>query len=213
MKILALGAHIDDIELACGGTLSLAIERGNDVSMVVLSQSAYTSYDGRVIRTNDVAIEEGKNAAAILGITNLEIWDFPTKDIPYHSEVVERINQKVNDFKPDIIFTHWPFDTHKSHQNTALSSIAAARYYNTILMYDPIAPAGRSYVGFRPQVYVDISSHIDKKLNALKAHKSEYGKYGEKWIEGIKARAHYRGYEIGTTYAEAFEVLRFELKF
>lgn len=213
MKILAIGAHLDDIELACGGTIARAIANGHNVSMVVLSNSAYTMYDGRVMRSKKNAVSEGKRAAEILGVKNMEIWDFPAKDIPYESAVVEKLDKKINDFKPDIIFTHWPFDTHKSHQNAALSSISAARYQNSILMYEPITPAGRSYVGFRPQVYIDITGYIDQKLNALKAHKTEYKKYGKGWLEGVKARAVYRGFEIGTKYAEAFEVMRYELSF
>lgn len=211
MKLLAIGAHLDDIELACGGTLARAIQNGHEVSMVVLSDSSYTLYNGKVMRTKSNAIREGKEAAKILGVKNFEIWNFPTKDIPYDSKVVEKLDKKINVFKPDIIFTHWPFDTHKSHQNTALSSISAARYQNSILMYEPITPAGRSYVGFRPQVYVDISDFIDQKLEALKAHKTEYKKYGEEWLEGVKARATYRGFEIGKKYAESFEVMRYEL--
>lgn len=213
MKILAIGAHLDDIELACGGTIARAIASGHNVSMVVLSNSSYTFYNGKVMRTKKNAKSEGKKAAQMLGVTDFEVWNFPTKDIPYDSRVVEKLDKKINTLKPDIIFTHWPFDTHKSHQNTGLSSIAAARYHNSILMYEPITPAGRSYVGFRPQVYIDISDYIDQKIDALRAHKTEYKKYGDRWLEGVTARAKYRGFEIGRSYAEAFEVMRYELNF
>lgn len=212
MRILAVGAHLDDIELARGGTIAKAVKAGHQVKMVVLSDSSYTNHAGNFVRTKESAFQEGAEAARILGVADLKVLDFPTKDIPYDSAVVESLNVLVDECKPDIIFTHWPFDTHKSHQNSALSTIAAGRYYNSIIMYEPITPAGRSYVGFRPQFYVDISDFIDQKIGALKAHQTEYEKYGEEWLEGVKARAQYRGFEIGVKFAEAFEVMRYELR-
>ena len=117
---------------------------------------------------------------------------------------------RINEFKPDIIFTHWPFDTHQSHVGTAQSTISAARRYNTIYFYEPISPSGRSYVGFRPQLYVDISDVIEQKIAALEEHVTERTKYGDYWTRGIEARAAFRGYEMGRMYGEAFEVLREE---
>ena len=65
--IVAIGAHLDDIELAAGGTLAKAVRDGHDVHMIVMSQSGYTDYDGNVKRTNEIAMQEGKNAAKVLG--------------------------------------------------------------------------------------------------------------------------------------------------
>ncbi len=211
MRIIAIGAHLDDIELACGGTLAKAVKNGHDVRMLVLSESDYTNFKGDVLRTKGQALDEGKRAAQVLGVDDLVILDNPTKDIPYHSTVVEQIEAEITDFKPDLIFTHWAFDTHQAHQGTALSTISAARRHSSILMYEPISPSGRSYVGYRPQLYIDISCSIDKKLNSLKAHQSQYEKYGDCWIEAIEARARHRGFEGGYRYAESFEILRMGL--
>ncbi len=117
-------------------------------------------------------------------------------------------------FDPDIIFTHHPFDTHQAHEGVARASIAAARRKNTVFFYEPITPSGRSYVPFKPSLYVDIEATLDLKISSLKCHKSEYNKFGaEDWIEGVRARCGYRGYEIGKKFAEAFEILRLELSF
>lgn len=211
MKIIAIGAHLDDIELACGGTLAKAINNGHDVRMLVLSESDYTNFKGEVLRTKDQALTEGKKAAKVLGVDDLIILDNSTKDIPYHSRIVEQIEAEITDFQPDLIFTHWAFDTHQAHQGTALSTISAARRHSSILMYEPISPSGRSYVGYRPQLYIDISCSINQKLDSLKAHESQYEKYGENWIEAIEARARHRGFEGGYRYAESFEILRMGL--
>lgn len=212
MKILAVGAHLDDIELACGGTLAKALRKGHQVKMIVMSKSGYKNYDGAVIRTDEVAVQEGRKAANALGVIDFEILDFDNKDIAYDSKAVEELEKRINGFKPDIIFTHWPFDTHQAHVGTGKSTITAARRYSTIYLYEPIAPSGRSYVAFRPQMYVDITETIDEKIEALKCHETEYHKFGDSWIDGVRARARFRGYEMGeSVFAEAFEILRSEL--
>lgn len=114
MKVLAVGAHLDDIELACGGTLAKAIDKGHQVKMIVMSESGYTNYDGRIMRTAHDAICEGRNAAHVLGVGDIEILKFDSKDIPYHYDVIEILDEKIQNYSPDIIFTHWIL-THTSH--------------------------------------------------------------------------------------------------
>ena len=79
--IVAIGAHLDDIELAAGGTLAKAVRDGHDVHMIVMSQSGYTDYNGKLMRTDENATREGQNAARVLGVKDLEILDFCNKDI------------------------------------------------------------------------------------------------------------------------------------
>lgn len=214
MRIIAIGAHLDDIELACGGTLAKAIENGHTVKTLIMSKSGYTNNNGETQRTNEVAIKEGIEALNYLGINDIQILDFPTKDIPFQSNVINEIDKVINEFKPDIIFTHHPFDTHQAHEGVSKATIAASRRKNTVFFFEPISPSGRSYVAFKPDLYVGIDETIDKKIKALKKHKSEYNKFGgENWTEGVKSRCGFRGYEIGKKYAEAFEILRLEMNF
>ena len=214
MKILAVGAHLDDIEIACGGTLAKAIKNGHHVKTLIMSKSGYTNKDGEIQRTDESAVREGTEALNILGVKDIEILDFETKDIPFRSDVVNAIDVCISEYNPDIIFTHHPFDTHQAHVGVSNATIAAARRKNTVFFYEPISPSGRSYVAFRPQLYIPIDDTIDLKLDSLRAHKTEYHKFGkEDWIEGVNARCGFRGYEIGKKFAEAFEVLRFEMSF
>jgi LmbE family N-acetylglucosaminyl deacetylase len=80
-------------------------------------------------------------------------------------------------------------------------------------LYEPINPSGQGYIPFRPQVYVDISNFMSIKTKALKSHASQYERYSEKWINGVKSRAQFRGFEMGVEYAECFEVVRIEMNF
>jgi LmbE family N-acetylglucosaminyl deacetylase len=209
--LTAIGAHLDDIELGCGGTLARAVSEGAEVQMIVMSRSAYTNYDGEVRRTEAEAAEEGTAAARELGVESVEMLDFPTKDIPYDSTSVEALNRLLDDRQPELVITHWPHDTHQAHRNVALTTLSAARHLRSIVMYEPIFPSGRSYVAFRPQVYVDITDYLDQKERSLRAHASQWRRFGDAWIDAVRARSHMRGYEIGVPHAEAFEVVRYEL--
>lgn len=211
---MVVGAHLDDIELACGGTLAKACANGHNVKVLIMSKSGYTNKEGQMQRSDEVAVKEGIKALQTLGIQDIEILDFETKDIPFRSDVVNAIDVVMSGFDPDVIFTHHPFDTHQAHEGVSKATIAAARRKNTVLFFEPIAPSGRSYVAFKPQLYVDIDEFVETKIKSLKCHESEYNKFGgEDWIKGVESRCGFRGYEIGKKYAEAFEVLRMEMSF
>jgi len=212
LTILAIGAHGDDIELACGGTLAKAIKNGHEVTMVLVSGHGSNDHNNMKIRAQGVAQQEAKAAAKILGVSKLHILGYQDTFIPYSAELISKLEDIMTECKPDIIFTHFVFDTHQDHIRTAHSTISAARRQNTILLYEPINPSGQGYVAFRPQAYMDISQTIDTKINSLKAHKSQYEKYTDKWIEAVVARAKFRGFEMGVDYAECFEVVRAEIK-
>jgi len=211
LTIIAIGAHGDDIELACGGSLSKAVNNGHNVIMVIVTGVDSIDHKAQSIRSNGNAEKEAKSAAQILGVTKLIILGYQDTLVPYSADLIAKLDDIMNEHDPDIIFTHFVFDTHQDHIRTAHSTISAARRQNTILLYEPINPSGQGYIAFRPQVYVDISKTIDQKINSLKAHKSQYKKYTDKWIEGVTARAKFRGFEMGTDYAECFEVVRAEL--
>ena len=166
MKILVVGAHLDDIELACGGTIAKAIRNGHEVKTLIMSRSGYTDKNGNVQRSDDIAVKEGIEALKTLGVEDIEILDFPTKDIPFRSDVVTSIDVVMSAYDPDVIFTHHPFDTHQAHEGVAKATIAAARRKNTVFFFEPIQPSGRSYVAFKPDMYVGIDETVDVKIAA-----------------------------------------------
>ena len=206
-NILAVGAHADDVEIGCGGTVAQHVERGDNVIILVMTESSYTYYDGTVLRTVDESEEEAKSAAKVLG-GELITLGFENKNLPYYGKSVEAINKVIDEYSIDMIYTHWYHDTHQDHRRTTQSVFSAGRYVPNILMYEPEYPAGRSYLGFRNQYYVDITSTLEIKMNALKCHESQVKKYGDDFLEAVKARARHRGYEVGSKYAECFEVVR-----
>jgi LmbE family N-acetylglucosaminyl deacetylase len=206
-NVLAVGAHADDVEIGCGGTVALHVKNGDKVIIVLMAESSYTYYDGKVLRTKEEGVREEESAAKILGAKLINLG-FKTKEVPYSAESVEAINEIIDKYEVDIIYTHWYHDTHQDHRRTTQAVLSAGRYVKDILMYEPEYPAGRSYSGFHNQYYVDITSTFELKMEALKRHESQIKKYGDKFLEAVEARARHRGYEIGDKYAECFEVLR-----
>ena len=206
-NILAVGAHADDVEIGCGGTVARHVEKGDNVIILVMAESSYTYYDGTVMRTLEEVEVEERSATKVLGAKLINLG-FETKNVPYSSESIEAINKVIDDYDIDTIYTHWYHDTHQDHSRTTQSVISAGRYVRNILVYEPEYPAGRSYLGFWNQYYVDITSTFDIKMEALRCHESQMKKYGDSFPEAVEARARHRGYEIGTRYAECFEVLR-----
>ena len=207
-NVLAVGAHADDVEIGCGGTVALHARNGDNVIILIMAESSYTHYDGTVLRSKEEGEIEEREAARILGAKELINLGFKTKEVPYSVEAIEAINKIIDKYNIDIIYTHWYHDTHQDHKRTTQSVLAAGRYVKNILMYEPEYPAGRSYLGFRNQYYVDITQTFHIKMEALKQHKSQVKKYGKDFLEAVEARARHRGYEIGSKYAECFEVVR-----
>lgn len=200
-RALFIGAHFDDIELGCGGLICELIKKNYNIEMLVMTNS-----------NNSLRCKEALTSQEYLQVQNLKVLDFKDMYVPYNGDSVNEIDKVVSSFNPDLIFTHWVFDTHQDHRNTALATISACRYKNNILMYEPIHPAGKSYCSFKSQIYIDISDTITDKIKSLKLHKSQYKKYGKDWIDAIKGRAKLRGFESNHKYSEAFELVRMELK-
>lgn len=202
-----MGAHADDVEIGCGGTVARHAKNGDNVIILIMTKSAYSYYDGRVLRTLEEGAWEEEHAAKVLAAKSINLG-FETKEVPYSKESVEAINKVIDEYAIDIIYTHWYHDTHQDHMRTTQSTISAGRFVNNILMYEPNYPAGRSYFGFRNQYYVDITPSFEIKMEALKQHKSQMKKYGDEYLEAIEARARHRGCEVACRYAECYEVLR-----
>ena len=198
-NILAIGAHADDVEIGCGGTVALHVKQGDNVTLLIMAEPFFTNYDGNVLRSLKEGEREMEDAADVLGVKLINLG-FEDKSVMYSVETVEAINKVIDDSNQD-------------HSKTTHAVISAARYVPNILMYEPMHPNGKTYTTFRSQVYVDITPTLDTKMDSLKCHRSQVEKFGGGFLDAIEARARYRGYEMGSKYAESFEVIRAVVKF
>ena len=198
MNILAFGAHPDDIEIGAGGTLSKYSEEGHNIAGIVAT----------LPQDKEVRKKESEIAADILGV---DIWllDISFDDLFFSRELARRIDVVLEKYNPDIIFTHWDGDSHQDHNALTGGVIAATRANKcSVYMYEQTLPGGIVPSSFNAQMYVDISHTMDKKIKSILAHKSQHEKNGDWWLHGIRGRAMFRGCQINTSYAEAFQVVK-----
>jgi len=197
LNVLAIGAHPDDIELGCGGTLLAHAARGDDVAMLVMSAGELGPQD------ENSRADEQRAASRVLG-ADLFWGRFEDTRVPNSSETVAVIQEVMDRVRQDVVYTHSPHDSHQDHRATALATFGAARRSCRVLCYE--AP---SSLTFTPLVYIDIADHLEGKLDALRAHMSQVLRNGLVDLEAIEAQARYRGFQGRIRLAEAFEVERF----
>ena len=210
---MAFGAHHDDIELGAGGTLAkLAKNKHNHVFGIILTTSE-THYEAKNIhRSAKTAIQEGSNAAKIIGYTLLPV---PKKlaalngELTYTAQRMRFIETMLDKYKVEMIFTHWQYDMNTDHVAAAKLSIVAARHLNTILMYR--SNWYQPDKGFNGIAYSDISSTIKQKKRALEAYEGEIKNRSQEWINSFIDSNRSFGFSIGASYAEVFEPVRIVL--
>lgn len=202
MNIIVFSPHPDDAEVLMGGTIKKYTQKGHDVLIVVVT----------VPNEKDKRIEESKKSAEILG-ARLSILDLDIYELAFNRKTVEIFDGIFRDFPPDIVYTNWIHDSHQDHVAIAQTTIAAARKNEcSLYMYEQALPSGLTPYMFRPQVFVDISDTIETKIKSVLAHDSQVKSFSEQWIQGIRAKATYMGFQINVKYAEAFEVVK-EIKY
>jgi LmbE family N-acetylglucosaminyl deacetylase len=205
MNILAIGAHFDDIELGCGGALAKHVAKGDKVYAYVATVSGYMNAENQVVRANEVAIEEGRKAMEILGV-ELTCGYFRTLEIEFNESLNSQIIRLVQDKHIEKVYTHWLGDIHHDHQAVAKASLHSCRHVRKMLMYR--SNWYHSTHDFRGAFYVDVTDYLDKKMDSLRAHKSEMDRTRENWIHFFTNEAENAGQRIGVRYAEVFEMVK-----
>jgi len=207
LNILAIGAHYDDIELGCGGTLAAHANAGDKVISLVLTKSGFDDYQENRVRDSKTAAEEAKTAAEILGISVLRCAELETLDLHLDRTLIEIILRVVEEKKIDIIYTHWIHDAHPDHYITAQATLAASRHVPRLLMYR--SNYYPSTAPFNGTFFKNITATIDQKVQAIRAYKSEYDRAGCKWLDHLTKQNEIDGQAVGVKYAECFEIVKY----
>lgn len=199
--ILAIGAHPDDVELGCGGTLALHRMHGDKVYLLVLTRGE-ASGDPRVREI------ECKRAAEILGVERLYFGGLKDTEVHDDRETIDAIEKVIKQVNPDIVYAPAHKDTHQDHRNTGHAALSAGRRCKMILLFE----GASTQRDFYPQVFVDIEKTFELKKMATRAFGSQVnndrGGYSLA-VKAIEGLAKYRGYQAGVNVAEAFEVGKF----
>lgn len=197
MNILAIGAHPDDIELGCFGTLALHHNKGDKIFGITMT-------NGERGGNPKERKKESKKTAKLIDM-NLYFGNFPDGKLRSDVSTISYIEKIIKEHNVDIIYTQTIHDRHQDHRNVAKATISASRFVKEVYSYE--TPS--SVVPFFPQVFVDISKTIDLKEKAISLHKTQTKKYYME-VESLKGLAKYRAFQSGqnNTYCEAFEVIR-----
>ena len=220
--VLVLAPHNDDETLGCSATIAKHADMGDAVYVATLTSIE----DGHpAMKPNkDVIRAETIEAMRILGVPrqNIIFRDLPNvllNDIPMH-EVNKVVHDVIEQVSPDVLYVPFMYDLHKDHREILYAAQVAARTctptgrkIKEIYMYETLSEThwniDHTEGGFLPNVFNNIEEYIDKKVEAVKAYKSQLKTYPDvRCVEAIKALALFRGSVMGMEHAEAFVLVR-----
>ncbi len=199
MNILAIGAHPDDVEFGCGGSLIKYARAGHNVYLLVLT-------NGEVGGNPDQRQKEQEAAVEIIGAKELFWGGFEDTQLEDNLQLILKIEGIVRKINPDIVFLNYSNDVHQDHRAAAKAGLSATRYIREVLFYE--VPTTQ---GFEPDIFVDIGEVLEKKAELLKAHSSQTHKTRVEnlnIVESAQSCANFRGFQGRVRYAEGFKALR-----
>lgn len=197
--VAVFGAHPDDVEIGMAGTISRLAAAGNDVFVCIAS----------IPNDRERRMREAHEAARIMGVKEVIFMSLKMQELGYNRKTIGAIDSIVRSLSPHSIFTHWVEDSHQDHVNLTRCVTAATRknHFN-VYMYEQTIPGGITPAAFRAQYLIDVSRFVNQKMGSIRAHASQIERNGDWWMEGILGRAMFRGYQMHSKYAEAFEVIK-----
>lgn len=217
MRILAVGAHPDDLEILCGGTLAKYRARRDEVVMCHVANGDKGHF---VIPPDELARIRAKEACDAADVIGAECMAMNFLDMEIHDtpEARERFIDIVRAARPDVIITHHPADYHTDHKAVSAlmleaSFSATVPHVKTAHEYLPKLPVvyfmdTLAGIDFQPREYVDVTEFISQKRAMLSKHQSqltwlrEHDHYDA--LDALETQAKYRGYQCGVEYAEGF---------
>lgn len=227
IDILAFGAHPDDVELSCGGTIFKEVQNGKTVGVIDLTKGELGTRG-----TAETRKEEASKAADILGISfreNLNFSDgFIMNDKAHQLEIIKKIRQ----YRPEIVLCNAVDDRHTDHRK-ASQLVSDACYLSGLVKIETHSEGEVDLQGpwrpktiyhyiqwkpLQPDVVVDISSFIDQKMASVLAYSSQFYDpmslapetpiSSKNFVDSIRYRAADLGRLVGVDYAEGFNVER-----
>jgi LmbE family N-acetylglucosaminyl deacetylase/CheY-like chemotaxis protein len=206
-NVLFIGAHPDDIELGCGGTLIKHVQSGDNVFALIFT-------NGEKGMAETVTIDrqqESLKALTLAGVNPLNIYflQYPDTELwQVRQEVMNNIAKFCNTFKIQLIYTHSNKAQHQDHVTIFEETMRGARKAWGIMAYES---HGATNPSFSPNLFVDITDVISKKIDMLNCHQSQIAKNYLK-VESVIALAQFRSSQSEEFhYAEAFEIIKLNI--
>jgi two-component system, NtrC family, response regulator HydG len=195
-RILAIGAHPDDVEIAAGGTLASHCGAGDAVAILTLSR-------GAVGGDQALRAREAQESAGIIG-ARLFLEDLEDTHIPEGNPTIGLMEQVIAEVAPTTVYTHSIHDLHQDHRSTHRAAMVAARRVGHVYCFQ--SPSAT--VEYRPTHFVTIDDFIGRKLKVIDAFGSQASIRDYLEPELIIATARYWARYCDGTYAESFETAK-----
>lgn len=182
-KIFCIGAHPDDLELGMGGTIAKHVQSNDEVHLMVCTLGI-----GGVSGEPELRREEAKNGANLLGAI-LHLIDYPVMNLNKLSkDFTNVVRRQIEGINPDRVYTHSPHDYHQIHNTVTQAVIKGIGNVKEVIYYEVLSSTTADFI---PNAYVDITEHIDLKIESLNAHKSQMVKQYN-FANAIRSLAHTR---------------------
>ena len=195
-RVLAIGAHPDDVEIGCGGALVKHVQHRDRLHVLTLSRGAA----GGDVNLRAV---EAQQAAKLLG-AKLEMANLRDTEIDPGADTIKIIEAAIRNLEPTHVYTHSIEDTHQDHRAVHTASLVAARSVPNVYCYQ--TPS--STVDFKPHRFVDITNVIQQKIELIGAYKSQMDRMESIQPDVILANARYWGRFAGYVLAEPMRIVR-----
>ncbi len=217
MNILIIASHMDDEVLGCGGVISKHVSNGDTVWVIFVANRIYNhQYDEQ---KNTIQKTHALKTQEVLGYKNSFFLNFPDERLDVSvQDIIIPLEKHVNEIKPEIVYIPYKDDNNQDHRAVfdaarVVLRASATPFIKNVYMYEVSSSTEQSppLPGsvFSPNYYVNITLHIDKKIEAYKCYEAEKRTYPHpRSEEALRILAKKRGSEIGFEYAEAFMILR-----
>ena len=213
MKVMMIGAHNDDCECNAGGTAALLAAKGCEVLFV--NPACIIHNQSLSDETIDAWRKMEINAARLLGADKIIMDDRKARIFDNSCETVEKLEKIILDFRPEMVFIHWPMDNHVEHRmvaKTAYKAISIACVHGAPIKEIYAFEAGISQTTnyFSPHFGIEITSVMDKVEESLRSFSTEAAQ-GDWLVKTKRVQANYRGLDLITLgrYAEVFRIVKF----
>jgi len=194
-RVLAIGAHPDDVEIGVGGILAAHRAMGDIVTVLTLTH-------GAVGGDSTVREQESRAAAELLG-ADILFGNLADTRLSHESTLVSTIEEVVRSTRPDVVYTHGGSDLHQDHAAVHHATLVACRRIDRVYGYQ--SPS--STVAFAPKRFIPIDRHLDTKLASIACYRSQTEVRDYLAEDLLTATARYWGRFAKGTYAEPLEVL------
>jgi N-acetylglucosamine malate deacetylase 1 len=215
--VLVVAAHPDDEALGCSGTIAKHIERGDSVHLLFMTDGVASRIGSK--NNAEERLTAAQDAAQILGVNSFTSFNFPDNkmdSIPL-LDVVKKIEDKITQLQPEVIYTHHVGDLNIDHQVTHKAVMTACRpqpdfCVKEIYAFEVLSSTEWNTPGigfFSPNVFIDVTDYIYIKKQVLKVYSEEMRIIPHsRSIENVIRLSALRGNSVGVDYAEAFLLVR-----